>query len=83
MTVTVDDKEYTLQQAAKFLESHDRNKREEVYHKIQQRRLQDTAALNNLYNQLVQKRNEEALNAEFENYTDYRFKELGRFDYTK
>jgi oligoendopeptidase F len=45
--------------------------------------LQDTAALNNLYNQLVQKRNEEALNAEFENYTDYRFKELGRFDYTK
>ena len=83
MTVTVDDKEYTLQQAAKFLESHDRNKREEVYHKIQQRRLQDTTVLNNLYNQLVQKRNEEALNAGFENYTDYRFKELGRFDYTK
>ncbi|MEI7736671.1 MAG: M3 family oligoendopeptidase, partial [Ferruginibacter sp.] len=42
MTVVVDDKEYTLQQAAKFLESHNRNKREEVYRKIQERRLQDT-----------------------------------------
>jgi oligoendopeptidase F len=83
MTVTVDEKEYTLQQAAKFLESHDRNKREEVYHKIQQRRLQNTEELNNLYNQLIQKRNQEAINAGFKSYTDYRFKELGRFDYAK
>ncbi len=83
MTVTVDEKEYTLQQAAKFLESHNRNKREEVYHKIQSRRLENTEELNNLYNQLIQKRNQEAVNAGFESYTDYRFKELGRFDYTK
>jgi oligoendopeptidase F len=83
MTVTVDEKEYTLQQAAKFLESHDRNKREEVYHKIQQRRLENTTELNNLYIQLIQKRNQEAINAGFESYADYRFKELGRFDYTK
>ena len=82
MTVTVDDKEYTLQQAAKFLESHNRNKREEVYRKIQERRLQDTDTLTNLYNQLIAKRNQEALNAGFKNYRDYRFKELGRFDYT-
>ncbi|MGC4100669.1 M3 family oligoendopeptidase [Ferruginibacter sp.] len=83
MTVTVDGKEYTLQQAAKFLESHDRSKREEVYRKIQDRRLQDTATLNDLYNQLIAKRNQEALNAGFANYRDFRFKELGRFDYTK
>ena len=83
MMVTVDGQEYTLQQAAKFLESHDRNKREEVYRKIQERRLEDTATLNNLYNQLIAKRNKEALNAGFKNYRDYRFKELGRFDYTK
>ena len=44
MMVTVDGKEYTLQQAAKFLESHDRAKREEVYRKIQDRRLEDTTA---------------------------------------
>jgi oligoendopeptidase F len=82
MTVTVDDKEYTLQQAAKFLENPDRNLREEVYRKINERRLQDKEELNKLYDELVEKRNQEALNAGFENYRDYRFKELGRFDYT-
>jgi len=82
MTVVVEDKEYTLQQAAKFLESHDRDKREEVYRKIQERRLLDTDTFTSLYNQLIAKRNQEGLNAGFKNYRDYRFKELGRFDYT-
>jgi oligoendopeptidase F len=83
MTVQINGKEYTLQQAAKFLENKDRKIREEAYHKIQQRRLEDKEVLNNLYNQLVQKRDKEAINAGFGNYGDYRFKELGRFDYTK
>jgi oligoendopeptidase F len=39
--------------------------------------------LNELYNQLIQKRNQQAINAGFANYRDFRFKELGRFDYTK
>ncbi len=83
MTVEVNDKEYTLQQAAKFLESHDRNLREEVYRKIAERRLQDKDALNELFSTLVEKRQQVALNAGFENYRNYKFKELGRFDYTK
>ena len=83
MTVTMNGQEYTLQQASKFLQSHDRSVREEVYRKIQERRLQDKGALNELYNQLIQKRTQEAINAGFSNYRDYRFKELGRFDYTK
>lgn len=83
MTVEVNGQEYTLQQAAKFLESHDRNLREEVYRKIQERRLQDQQAMHDLYTQLVQKRNEVAKNAGFANYRDYKFVELGRFDYTK
>ena len=83
MTVTVDDKEYTLQQAAQFLESEDRNKREEVYMKIQTRRLQDKQAMHDLYTTLVQKRHQVALNAGFANYRDYKFAELGRFDYNK
>jgi len=83
MTITVNDKEYTLQQASKFLQSHDRELREEVYRKINERRLIDKEILDTLYNQLIQKRNKEALNAGFANYRDYRFKELGRFDYTK
>ncbi|MES2430105.1 MAG: M3 family oligoendopeptidase [Bacteroidota bacterium] len=83
MTVTVNGQEYTLQQATKFLESHDRKLREEVYRKINERRSQDKEALNELYNELVQKRNQLAINAGFANYGEFRFKELGRFDYTK
>ena len=82
MTVTVNEKEYTLQQAAKFLESSDRTLREEVYRKVQERRYQDREALNQLFDQLVERRHKIALNAGFENYRDYKFKELGRFDYT-
>ncbi|MBS1752528.1 MAG: M3 family oligoendopeptidase [Ferruginibacter sp.] len=83
MTVTVQGKEYTLQQAAKFLENPDRKIREEVYYKINERRLLDKEELDKLYDQLIEKRNQEALNAGFDNYRDYRFKELGRFDYKK
>lgn len=83
MTVEVNGKDYTLQQASKFFESHDRKLREEVYRKINERRLQDKDALNKLFSQLVEKRNQAALNAGFENYRDFKFKELGRFDYTK
>jgi oligoendopeptidase F len=83
MTVQVNGKEYTLQQAAKFLEDPDRNLREEVYRKISERRLQDKEELNNLFSTLLNKRNEVARNAGYLNYRDFRFKELGRFDYTK
>ncbi len=83
MTVTVNGQEYTLQQAAKFLEDPDRALREEVYRKINERRLQDKEELNKLFSSLLQKRHQVALNTGFDNYRDYRFKELGRFDYTK
>lgn len=83
MTVTIDGREYTLPQAAKFLENDNRNLREEVYRKMNERRLQDKAALNELYTKLVAQRTEMAKNAGFDNYRDYKFKELGRFDYTK
>lgn len=83
MTVEVKEQEYTLQQAARFLEDPDRNLREEVYRKISERRLQDKQALNDLFSSLLQKRHQLAINAGFENYRDYRFLELGRFDYSK
>ena len=70
MTVTINGQEYTLQQAAKFLENPDRNLREEAYRKIQERRLQDSEPLNDLFNKLMAKRNELAKNAGFSSYTD-------------
>jgi oligoendopeptidase F len=83
MTVEVNGQEYTLQQAAKFLEDPDRSLREQVYRKISDRRLQDKKELNDLYSTLLQKRNLVAKNTGFENYRDFRFVELGRFDYGK
>src|SRR5579871_638209 len=83
MSVEVNGNEYTLQQASKFLENADRGLREEVYKKIADRRLQDKDPLNDLYSALIEKRNQVALNAGFKNYRDYKFVELGRFDYTK
>ncbi len=83
MTIAVNGQEYTLQQAAKFLEDADRGLRESVYRNISERRLQDKEALNELFSTLLQKRHQVALNAGFANFRDYRFLELGRFDYSK
>jgi oligoendopeptidase F len=83
MTVTIHHKEYTLQQAAKFLENEDRTLREEAYKKINERRLADKDVLNDLFTKLVEKRDQVAKNADYKNYRDYKFTELGRFDYTK
>ncbi len=83
MTIMVNDREYTLQQAGKFLESPDRELRESVYRKINERRLKDKDQLNDLFTQLIHKRHKVAQNAGFENYRDYVFVEKGRFDYTK
>ncbi len=81
MTVEVDGKELTLQQASNFLEQDDRTKREEVYRKILKRRLQDRDKLDDLFNELLKLRNKIALNAGFKNFRDYMFANLGRFDY--
>ncbi|MFM7014979.1 MAG: M3 family oligoendopeptidase [Bacteroidota bacterium] len=81
MSVEVDGKELTLQQAGNFLELHDRNKREEVYRKMMNRRLQDREKLDDLFDELLQLRHKIALNAGFSNYRDFMFANLGRFDY--
>jgi oligoendopeptidase F len=82
MSVEVNGTEYTLQQAAKFLMQSNRALREEVYHKVATRRKQDENELNKLFDELIAKRHQLALNAGFKNYRDYKFEELGRFDYT-
>jgi oligoendopeptidase F len=82
MSVFIDEKEYTLEQAAVFLKGIDREKRQQVWEKITFRRLQDKEQLNTLFNHLKTVRHQVALNAGFENFRDYMFQALGRFDYT-
>lgn len=82
MTVEVDGKTLTLQQASVYLLSPDRQKREEVYRKINTRRQADRAELDDLFTTLIRLRHQVAVNAGFANFRDYMFKSLGRFDYT-
>ena len=82
MTVNVGGEEITLPKASDFLQSTDRSLREQVWMKIQTRRLEDKVALDELLNSLRDLRNQTALNAGFANFRDYMFAALGRFDYT-
>ncbi|MEZ5055464.1 MAG: M3 family oligoendopeptidase [Saprospiraceae bacterium] len=81
MLIEVDGKEMTLQQAGQYLEETDRELRKTVYLKIQERLSQDSEKLNSLFDELRAIRHQMALNAGFDNYRDYKFQEMGRFDY--
>lgn len=82
MSVTINEQEYTLEQASNFLKDTDRSVRETAWKTIQKRRLVDKDQLNILFDELVKLRHQVSLNAGFENYRDYMFQALGRFDYT-
>ena len=82
MSVQIGEKEFTLEQAAAILKSPDRDKRKEAWTKITGRRLQDKFVLDKLFDLLRVLRHKVALNAGFENFRDYMFQALGRFDYT-
>jgi len=82
MSVVINDKEYTLEQAAVLTKDIDRTVRQQAWETIQQRRLVDKDALNIVFDELVAMRHEVSLNAGFENYRDYMFQALGRFDYS-
>jgi oligoendopeptidase F len=82
MTIQFEDKELTLQQAGVILQDTNRERRETVYHKISERRLQDKQTLDDLYSKLIELRHKAATNAGFKNFRDYQFKSYGRFDYT-
>ena len=82
MSIEVNGKEYTMQRAGKLLQNPDRSVRETAFRKMAERRLQDKDKLTDLFNNLVSLRQEIAGNSGFDDYRDFKFRELGRFDYT-
>ena len=82
MTIEWKGEKITMQKAASYLKDVDRNVREQVFNLIQKKREEDKDKLNELFTELVKLRHQVALNAGFKNYRDYKFAELGRFDYT-
>jgi oligoendopeptidase F len=83
MTVMLDGNELTMQQAGKLLQEPDRALRERVFAVMAARRLQDTERIDDIFDKLVDLRTRMAQNAGFDSYTDYKFKAMGRFDYTR
>ena len=82
MSIEVDGEKITMQKAALLLKDTNREKREDVYNKISERRSEDREKLDILYDELISLRQKIANNAGFENYRDYMFSAMGRFDYT-
>ncbi|WP_026236356.1 M3 family oligoendopeptidase [Pontibacter roseus] len=82
MTVTLDGQEMTLQRAADRLKRNEREVREEAWRAIQERRVADRQKLDDLFDELLHLRTQVAKNADFENFRDYMFAAMGRFDYT-
>lgn len=82
MTVVWDGEEKTLPQMRKYLKDPDRSIREKAWKLIEEKKLKDSKALDDIMDKLVKIRHQKALNAGLKNYRDYKFKELERFDYT-
>ena len=82
MSVEIDGEKMTMQKAAQYLKDTNRSKREEVFNLINERRQQDVDKLDKLFDELIQLRQQIARNSGFENYRDYKFAAMGRFDYT-
>ena len=82
MSVTLNGQEYTLEQASVFLKDPNREMRQQAWEAITKRRLEDKEKLDELFQLLLKLRHKVALNAGFENFRDYMFQAMGRFDYT-
>ncbi|MFN7137984.1 MAG: M3 family oligoendopeptidase [Limisphaerales bacterium] len=82
LTVNFRGEEKTLVQMGRYLEEPDRALRQEVWELVSKRRLQEKENFENNFDELLKLREKIARNAGFNNYRDYAFRRLGRFDYT-
>jgi oligoendopeptidase F len=82
MSVMFDGKERTPAQLAVYLKDADREKREAAFRARYQLFMDNAPELDQLYDDLLKKRHQIALNAGFSNYRDFKHQEMGRFAYT-
>jgi oligoendopeptidase F len=82
MNVSIDGREQTIQEASMALLEPGRDRREQVWHTINDRYLEDQSALDDLFLKLVALRQQVARNAGLRNYREYAWRDLARFDYS-
>ncbi|ACR79127.1 MULTISPECIES: M3 family oligoendopeptidase [Kosmotoga] len=82
ITVKFKGEEKTLQQLGAYQLDPDRNTRENSWRLRMQKILEHSVELDKLFDDLKEIRVQQAKNAGFDNYRDYKHKEKGRFAYT-
>ncbi|HEU5125999.1 MAG TPA: M3 family oligoendopeptidase [Verrucomicrobiae bacterium] len=82
LTVIFRGEERTLVQMGRFLEEPDQGLRKEAWEVVANRRLQEADKFEEIFDRLIKVRQQIAKNAGFDNYRDYAFRRMGRFDYT-
>jgi len=80
--VEFDGQERTLPQMAKYLEETDREKRRAAWLAMTSRQLQERGKFEDIFDQMLAKRQEMAENAGFANFLDFQFQRLGRYEYS-
>jgi oligoendopeptidase F len=81
-TVIWEGEERTLDQMGLVAQDPERSKREAAFRLVTARQLQDRETLNNLWVKMYALRQQIAKNAGFDNFLDYQWKAMGRFDYS-
>jgi oligoendopeptidase F len=82
LTVIFQGQERTLVQMGRYLEETDRALRQQAWEVVSNRRLQEAEKFEEIFDKQFKLRQQIAKNAGFDNYRDYAFRRLGRFDYT-
>lgn len=82
MTLQMDGRTVTMQQANELQYDTDRSVRENSWHLVQQRWLQERSALDQLYLNMLVERRKVAKNAGLNDFREYKWRELSRFAYS-
>ncbi len=81
MTITVNGEEMTLQKAGAMLRETDRALRQDVFEKVAERRLKEADRIDSIFDEQRRIRQQMAENAGYKNFREFKFREMGRFDY--
>lgn len=81
-TVEFEGQERTIPQLTKHLEETDRERRRAAWNAAVSRQLADREKMESFYDRMLELRHQMAVNAGFDNFVEYQFRRLGRFDYS-
>ena len=81
MEVEFRGEQYTMPQMGRFMQDNDREVRGESWAATINRRYQEHEAIDGIFDEMVSLRTKMAGNADCEDYRDYMFKAMHRFDY--